>query len=108
VIPIGPVRQYVDEPIDETSGAALTLVVYPGASGRSTWYEDDGRSFAYRKGESMRVQLDWDDASRRLALRLAPGSRMFGAARRRIDVRVAGSEKRTTVVFAGAPMSVRV
>jgi hypothetical protein len=108
VMPMGPVRQYVDEPVDETSDPALTLAVYPGASGRSTWYEDDGRSFAYRKGESMRVRLDWDDASRRLGLRLAPGSRMFGATRRRIDVRVAGSTKRTTIEFTGAALTVQV
>jgi alpha-glucosidase (family GH31 glycosyl hydrolase) len=108
VVPMGPVRQYVDEPVDESGESAITLVVYPGVSGRSTWYEDDGRSFAYRRGESMRVRMDWDDASRRLTLQLAPGSQMFGAPRRRIDVRVAGSTKRATVEFAGTPVSLRV
>ena len=39
ILPLGPVRQYVDEPVD----GPLTLVVYPGADGAFTLYEDDGR-----------------------------------------------------------------
>ena len=43
---MGPVKQYVDEPGD----GPLTLVVYPGADGTSSLYEDDGKSFDYRQG----------------------------------------------------------
>ena len=35
-MPLGPVRQYVDEPVD----GPLTLVVYPGADGTASVYED--------------------------------------------------------------------
>ena len=57
VIPMGPVRQYVDEPSDEP----MTLVVYPGEDGASSWYEDDGTTFDYRRGDSMRTALKWRD-----------------------------------------------
>jgi len=60
VIPTGPVRQWVDEPVDEAREAAL-----------------------------------------------APGSRMFGAARK-FDVRAAGSERRSTLTFAGRPVSAQL
>ena len=73
VMPMGPVKQYTAEPTD----APLTLVVYPGADGASTLYEDDGKSFEYRQGAWMRIAMTWQERSRALTLRLAPGSRML-------------------------------
>jgi hypothetical protein len=40
-----------------------------------TLYEDDGKTFAYKKGEWMRIEMGWRDDERRLTLRLARGSR---------------------------------
>jgi alpha-glucosidase (family GH31 glycosyl hydrolase) len=100
ILPFGPVKQYVDEPVDEP----LSLVVYPGADGAFTVYEDDGRTFNYRRGEWMGMDARWEDTARRLTLRLAPGSRMLPPLRREIDVRVAGEESSHRVVFAGRPV----
>ena len=72
IIPMGPIKQYVDEPVD----APLTVTVYPGADGAYELYEDDGKTFAHRKGDWMRLAMAWDDARRRFSLGLAPGSRM--------------------------------
>jgi alpha-glucosidase/alpha-D-xyloside xylohydrolase len=102
VIPMGPVKQYVTERSDDP----ITLVVYPGADGRSTWYEDDGESFDYRRGEWMRVLLDWNDSSRRLTLRLAPGSRALAPMPRTIQVRVAGTSPTKSIRFAGRTVAI--
>jgi alpha-glucosidase/alpha-D-xyloside xylohydrolase len=102
VIPTGPIKQYTSQAVD----GPLTLTVYPGADGQTSLYEDDGRSFDYRKGAMMRLEMIWADARRRLTLRLAPGSRMIGAARRSIEVRVAGSDVVRKVVFEGKPVEV--
>jgi alpha-glucosidase/alpha-D-xyloside xylohydrolase len=102
VIPLGPVKQYVSERSDEP----MTLVVYPGADGRSSWYEDDGESFDHRRGEWMRVELDWKDADRRLTLQLAPGSRALTPMPRTIQVRLAGSATVKTVEFNGRPAGI--
>ena len=102
VIPMGPVRQYTSEPNE----APMTLVVYPGADGSSTWYDDDGLSFAYRKGEWMRVEMAWQNSARRLTLRLARGSRMLGPTPRRFEIRVAGTSAVKTVEFTGRPVDV--
>jgi alpha-glucosidase (family GH31 glycosyl hydrolase) len=102
VVPHGPVKQYVDEVVD----APLTLVVYPGADGSSTWYEDDGRSFAYRSGAWMKVAMTWANATRRLTLALAPGGRMLAPMRRQIVVRVAGEAATRTVTFDGRRLQV--
>jgi alpha-glucosidase/alpha-D-xyloside xylohydrolase len=70
IVPMGPVRQYAMEPSEEP----ITLRVYPGADGRSSWYEDDGISFAYRRGQFTRIDCSWQDSLRRLTLELAAGS----------------------------------
>jgi alpha-glucosidase (family GH31 glycosyl hydrolase) len=104
ILPLAPLKQYVDEPID----GPLAVVVYPGADGTFTLYEDDGKTFDYRRGAWMRVEMKWNDAARRLTLRLAPGSRMLPPARRAIDVRVAGGKETRSVVFAGQPVVVNL
>ncbi len=104
VLPMGPVKQYTSEP----SGEPMTMVVYPGVDGSSEWYEDDGISFNYRRGDWMRVVMSWRDSTRRLSLRLAPGAKMLAPARRAIEVRVAGSAKTTPVAFAGRPIDIGV
>ena len=60
ILPMGPVKQYVDEPVD----GPLTVVVYPGADGAFSLYEDDGKTFDYRKGAWMRMAMTWNDATR--------------------------------------------
>jgi alpha-glucosidase len=104
VIPMGPVRQYVDEPSDEP----LTIKVYPGADGSASLYEDDGKSFDYRHGAYMRIRLTWRDRDRRLSLALAPGSKMLVQSPRPIRVRLAGSGTSKTVSFTGRPLDVQL
>ncbi len=101
VIPMGPVKQYTDEPSDQP----LMLVVYPGADGESSWYEDDGKTFDHRNGEWMRVATSWKNSPRQLTLKLAQGSRMFGGTQR-VAVRVAGSPNVTQVRFDGRPLDI--
>ena len=93
--------------VTEPVAGPLTLVVYPGADGRCSVYEDDGISFAYRRGEWMGIEITWADASRSVTLRLAPGSRMLPPDRRPIEVRVAGETRSQRVVFTGVPLTVR-
>jgi alpha-glucosidase (family GH31 glycosyl hydrolase) len=97
VLPLGPVKQYVEEKVDQP----LSLSIYPGADASFLLYEDDGRSFDYRKGKWMGTQLHWNDARRVLSLRLAPGSRMMPPARRSIEVKLLQSVR--MVAFDGTP-----
>jgi alpha-glucosidase (family GH31 glycosyl hydrolase) len=102
IVPLGPVKQYTAEKVD----GPLELRVYPGADGRFGLYEDDGRTFDYRKGEWMGVAMAWDDRTRRLTLRLEPGSRMLPPMSRTIEARLAGMTAAKTVVFSGRPLTV--
>ena len=84
ILPLGPVKQYAEETVDQP----LSVSIYPGSDGSFLLYEDDGKSFDYRKGEWMGTQMDWNNARRVLTLRLAKGSRMLPPGRRRIQVKL--------------------
>jgi alpha-glucosidase/alpha-D-xyloside xylohydrolase len=102
IIPMGPVKQYTDEPVD----APLTITVYPGADGAFTLYEDDGRTFAHKAGDFMRLAMNWNDAARRFTMALAPGSRLRPPLPRQFNVRLAASAMSTGVVFEGKPAAI--
>ena len=102
ILPLGPVKQYTGE---EQRIGRSRFCIYPGANGSFLLYEDDGRSFDYRKGEWMGTRLNWNDARRTLTLNLEPGSRMLGPLQRTISVKLLHSEK--TVAFNGKPVQVK-
>ena len=104
VLPLGPVRQFAEETVEEPT----TLVVYPGADGRAGLYEDDGRTFEYKKGAWMRIEMEWRDADRRLSLRLAPGSRMRPPAKRRFLARLAGGTGARAIEFDGRALDIKL
>ena len=104
ILPLGPLRQHVDDP----GTGPLTLVVFPGADGTSTLYEDDGKSFGYKKGEWMKLEMSWANANRTLTIRLATGSRMLPPAKRTFEVRLAGEKTTRTAVFDGRPLTIRL
>jgi len=102
IIPVQGVKQYTGE----ASNGPLTIAVFPGANGSFTMYEDDGQSFAYRKGDWMGIAMQWNNATRQLTLSLAPGSRMRPPARRALELRVGGSTRTVPATFTGATLTV--
>lgn len=103
VIPFGPVRQYIEEKVD----GAIVLRVYPGSDGEFTLYEDDGKTFNFRRGEWTGVRLKWEEKSRRLSLALAKDSKMIGADRV-FEVQLGSKPETSRIVFTGRPVSVRL
>jgi alpha-glucosidase/alpha-D-xyloside xylohydrolase len=100
LLPFGPVKQYTAEKVDQPD----TIAIYPGADGSFSLYEDDGKSFDYRKGAWMGVQMKWDDTTRKLSLQLADGSRMLGSKQKKFDVKLGDTTK--SIVFEGRPVEV--
>jgi len=43
--------------------AIASVRVYPGADGNFTLYSDDGKTYAYEKGDSSITQLHWNDVA---------------------------------------------
>jgi len=103
IVPLGPVKQYTGERVDEPT----TLRIYPGADGTFLLYDDDGRSYAYERGDWMGIDCRWNDARRTLTLDLADGSRLRPPARA-FRVEVSGRATTRDVSFAGRPVAVQI
>ncbi len=101
IIPHDPVRQYTSEPVSDPT----ELRVYPGADGEFLLYDDDGRSFDYRRGEWMGAAMQWVDRARTLRMILTPDSKML-AAERRFTVTAGGAAR--PAVFTGNLLEVKL
>jgi len=71
----------------DASASPITLLVYPGADGSFSLYEDDGASFAYRRNVHARIPIRWDDRSGTLTIGPRQGGYPGMAPRREIRVR---------------------
>ncbi len=103
IIPMGPVKQYTTEKVD----GPLSLVVYPGADGAFTMYDDDGLTFDFEEGEWSKLHMAWNDSQRTLSLRQENGSSSVSPLPRKIEVRLAGEKIGRTVDFTGQPAEVK-
>lgn len=102
IIPMGPVKQYTDEPVS----GPTTLCIYSGADGKFLLYDDDGATSGHENGDWTGIEMSWDDARRRLTLRLADGSKMRPPLTRDFEVRLATDKAARRVRFVGAPVEV--
>lgn len=100
VLPTGPVKQFSHEPSTEP----IKFTIYTGANGQISFYEDDGRSFAYEHGEFTHIDLQWTDASRTLVIREGRGRGVRG---RNIRVGTANGLEQQ-IVFDGKELSIRL
>jgi len=113
IVPTGPVQQYVDEKAD----APLTIVVYSGADGAFSLYEDDGKGYGYEQGEFSRIPLAWDEAKGELRIGKRDGSWTGMQAKRTIQVRFVDGPREdagalepkidASVQYSGKPVSVK-
>ena len=64
IVPFGPELQYsTEKPADP-----LTVWIYAGADGEYSFYEDDGTSYGYERGEFTRIPFRWNDRERTLTI----------------------------------------
>ncbi len=70
IIPIGPALEWTDEDLPDH----VTFLVYAGKNAEFTFYEDDGTSYGYEKGEYSAIRARWDDGARIFTLDNREGS----------------------------------
>lgn len=97
ILPLGPVKQYTEEHVDEPLG----VTIYPGADGSFLLYDDDGRSFNYRQGEWSGIQMTFHNARRALSLK------QISRQTSRRSLRVKLGDTTRDIEFEGRPMEVR-
>ncbi len=61
IVPLGSEILSTDQP-----QSIARVLVYPGADGQFTLFNDDGQSYAYEKGNSQITRLHWSDTTGRL------------------------------------------
>ena len=83
IVPVGPDIQYTGQ----SPGAPITLFVFTGADGSFDYYEDDGVSYGYERGEFARIPLRYDAAKGSLTIGARSGSFPGMAAERTFKVR---------------------
>ncbi len=103
IILMGPVRQYVDEPVD----GPTDITVYPGADGAMEWYEDAGDGYGYEKGQRAQVTLRWRQADRTLTVSERRGSYPGMKTDRRLRVALCGGPA-LSVDYEGKELVIRL
>lgn len=108
VLPLDPIRQYVDEPTTEPT----TLRVYTGADGSFEMYDDDGTTLNYEKKAGTAILFKWNDSSRTLTI--STGKHSTGIAIKQFAVQfVGGGNQRQArplqnVAFKGEPIEIKM
>jgi len=64
IVPVGPAIQYTGEKPD----APVTLLVYTGADGSFTLYEDQGTNTDYQQGAYTTIPISYDQATGTLTI----------------------------------------
>ncbi len=100
ILPLGPVRQYADQPSD----APLEIRVYPGRDGNYELYDDAGDGYGYTQGQYATVRMTWSDAGHRFAIADRKGGFPGMAARQRFSVRC-GQGPAREVIYDGRAVS---
>jgi alpha-D-xyloside xylohydrolase len=70
IIPLGPKVQFAEEKKWDN----LEILVYPGADGDFTLYEDENDNYNYEKGKYAEIKFHWDDKKRKLLVSARKGS----------------------------------
>ena len=83
------------------------VLLYPGADGTFTLYEDDGITRAYEKGECSRIMFQWDDANRTLTAGKRAGKYKDMPVRRTFQVKVPGGIP-TNINYQGKKTTIKV
>ncbi len=102
IIPVDPVRQYIDEPVKEPT----TLRIYPGADGNFVLYDDDGNSLDYLKDGGVWTAFKWNDAAKSLNISLDKRTQR-PPAEREFNLLLLPSGEHKTVKFSKDPLEVR-
>ena len=98
IVPVGPAIEYTGEKPD----SPLTLLVYTGASGQFTLYEDEGTNLDYRNGKYATIALSYDGRAGTLTIGQRSGEFPGMQKKRRFQIRWMSPQARPGDDFAAA------
>ena len=97
ILPLAPVMQHTSE----SKWDDLELVIYPGADGEFTLYEDEGDSYRYEQGLYSTIRLQWNDKKQQLTIGQRQGQFSGMLPQRTFRIRIAGHPTARTVLYNG-------
>ena len=104
ILPLAPVMQWAAQhPWDD-----LEIVVYPGADGQFTLYEDEGDNYNYEQGAYSTIDFRWNDRARQLVIGQRKGSFNGMLTSRIFRLRLAGSDEVKVVNYNGRQIKCRL
>ncbi len=89
ILPEQPVVQYTDE----IPAGPLELRVYPGSDCHGSLYLDDGKTYAYRLGDYLRVEYSCQPATDSLAITISRHNARYQPWWKQVHLEVFGMEK---------------
>ena len=104
ILPIAPVMQYAAE----RRWDDLTIVVYPGADGEFTLYEDEGDSYRYEQGAYSTIKFNWNDKKHELSIQRREGQFPSMLQQRTFRLRLVGSQDVKTISYNGNAIKVKL
>ena len=103
IIPMGPEVEYADQ----KSNKILELVIYRGADGHFTFYEDENDGYQYENGQYARFELTWNDKQRKLSISATKGNFPNMLKTRRLNIKIVdGNQASGTPFEAGISRTV--
>jgi alpha-glucosidase len=101
ILPIAPLTQSTNE----VPQGPLTLRVYAGSDCAGRFYLDDGKTYAYEKGASLRMEFTCEISPDSLRIRVGEHKGSFPAWWRQISVEIYGwSPRKNTARVDGSRM----
>jgi alpha-glucosidase len=99
-------RQPLVQSTSETPKGPLELRVYPGANCNGSIYQDDGISFAYRRGEFLRQSFTCEVAEGEIRVKLGAREGSYAPWWKETEVVLHGQTANANVTLNGKPVSI--
>jgi alpha-glucosidase len=96
-------QQPVVQNVDETPKGPLELRIFPGPNCGGELYMDDGNTFAYQKGEFLRVHFTCEAASSGVKVHISAADGPYHPWFQQIQVTVYGNDRVSEVSLDGQP-----
>lgn len=97
ILPLQPLIQSTEE----TPQGELTLRVYPGAPCHGSFYLDDGKTLAYKRGEMLRMEFSCTEGPSGIAVHIGEHQGQYPAWWKQIHLEVYGWEGKAGTVAVG-------
>jgi len=104
IVPIGQSIEWTRA----AEGAPITLLVYKGADGRFTLYNDDGVSQGYKNGGYARIPIEWNERTGMLTIGARDGTYVGMPQIQRFVVRFVSPQRGGDPLADEAPRDIKV